>query len=75
MPAGTHSATQDDQDQNHDHCNSDQAAASTAVSAATAIVVVFSTTATGRAAEVAVECRHVLGIARVAFAKVTIIAV
>ena len=43
---GLDSATQDDQDQHHDHCNSDQAAAPAA----------------GRAAEVAVERRHVLGI-------------
>ena len=50
-------ATQDDQDQHHDPCNGDQAAASAAVPAATA--------AAGRTAEVAVERRHVLGIARV----------
>ena len=45
--------------------------------AATAIVVVVSAAATaaGRAAEVAVERRHVLGIARIAFAEVAIITV
>ena len=35
----------------------------------------FATTAAGRTAEVAVERRHVLGIARIAFAEVTIITV
>ena len=47
------------------------------VPASTAIVVVVSatTTAAGRAAEVAVERRHVLGIARITFAEVTIITV
>ena len=74
---GIDSATQDYQDQHHDHCNSDQAAAPAAVPAATAIVVVVSatTTAAGRAAEVAVERRHVLGIARIALAEVVIITV
>ena len=77
MPAGIHSAAHDDQNQNHGHCNSNQTAASTAVSAATAIVVVVSatTTAARRTAEVAVERRHVLGIARITFAEVTIITV
>ena len=55
----------------------EQAAAPAAVPAATAIVVVVSapTTAAGRAAEVAVESRHVLGIARLTIAEVTIITV
>ena len=77
MPAGIHSAAHDDQNQHHAHCNSNQATASTAVSAATAIVVVVSssTAATGRAAEVAVERRHVLGIARVALTEVAVITV
>ena len=61
MPAGIHSAAHDDQNQNHDHCNSNQTAASTAVSAVTIVVVPSTTAATGRAAEVAVERRHVLG--------------
>ena len=51
---GIDSATQDDQDQHHDHCNGDQAAAPAAVPTATT---------TGRASEIAVERRHVLGIA------------
>ena len=76
MSAGIHSAAHDDQNQNHGHCNSNQTAASTAVSAATAIIVVSSTTAaTGRAAKVAVESRHVLGIARVTFAEIALITV
>ena len=60
---GIPSAAHDDQNQNHDYRNGDEAAASAAVSATTAaIVVVSAATAAGRAAEVAVERRHVLGI-------------
>ena len=70
---GIPSAAHDDQNQNHDYRNGDEAAASAAVSATTAAIVVVS--AAGRAAEVAVESRHVLGIARIAFAEVAIITV
>ena len=75
MPAGIDSAAHDDQNQNHGHCNSNQTAASTAVSAATAIIVISAATAARRTAKVAVESRHVLGIARVAFAELAVITV
>ena len=55
---GIPSAAHDDQNQNHDYRNGDEAAASAAVSATTAAIVVVS--AAGRAAEVAVERRHVI---------------
>ena len=72
---GIDSATQDDQDQHHDHRDGDQAATPAAVPAATAIVVVVSaaTTAAGRTAEVAVECRHVLGISCICLAILFVI--
>ena len=60
------SASHAEEHQHDHHHNGDEtaAAAATAVSAAT-IVVVPTATAAGRAAKVAVEGRHVLGIARV----------
>ena len=51
----------------------EEAAAAAAVSTTT-IVVAAATTA-GRTAEVAVESRHVLGIARVALAEIAVITV
>ena len=72
MPSASHS----DEHQNDHHRNGDETAASAAVSATTAaIVVVSAATAAGRAAEVAVESRHVLGIARVTFAEIAVITV
>ena len=61
-PAGLESAPHTEEHQHDHHRNGDEAAASAAVPTATAIVVVVSaaTTAAGRAAEVAVERRHVL---------------
>ena len=63
---GMPSASHGNKHQHYHHRNGDEAgaAAAAAVSAAAAIVVVPTATA-GRAAEVAVEGRHVLGIARV----------
>ena len=59
MPSASHG----NKHQHDHHRNGDEAAAAAAVSTTAAIVV---TTAAGRTAEVAVESRHVLGIARVA---------
>ena len=59
---GISSAAHGDEHQHDHHRNGDEAAA--AVSTTTAIVVVPTATAAGRAAEVAVEGRHVLGVAR-----------
>ena len=68
---GIPSAAHDDQNQNHDYRNGDEAAASAAVSATTAAIVVVS--AAGRAAEVAVERRHVLGISCICLAILFVI--
>ena len=70
------SAPHAEEHQHDHHRNGDEAAAAATVSPATAaIVVTATTTAAGRAAKVAIEGRHVLGIARVAFAKVAVITV
>ena len=62
MPSVPHA----EEHQHDHHRNGDEAAAAAAISPATAAIVVVPTaTAAGRAAEVAVESRHVLGIARV----------
>ena len=63
MPSASHG----NKHQHDHHRNGDEAAAdaAAAVSATAAAIVVASATAAGRAAEVAVEGRHVLGIARV----------
>ena len=66
MPSVPHA----EEHQHDHHRNGDEAAAATA-----AIVVVPTATAAGRAAEVAVESRHVLGIARVTFAEIAVITV
>ena len=68
------SAPHAEEHQHYHHRNGDEAAAAAAVSTATAAIVVTATAA-GRAAEVAVEGRHVLGIARVAFAEIAVITV
>ena len=62
---GISSAAHGDEHQHDHHRNGDEAAAAASVSA----------TAAGRAAEVAVEGRHVLGIARVTFAEIAVITV
>ena len=60
MPSASHG-----NEHQYDHYrNGDEAAAAAAVSPAAAIVVVPAATAAGRTAEVAVEGRHVLGVAR-----------
>ncbi len=59
------SASHAEEHQHDHHRNGDEATSAAAVSTTTAIVVVPTATAAGRAAEVAVEGRHVLGIARV----------
>ena len=70
MPSASHG----NEHQHDHHRNGDEAAAAAAVSPATAAIVVVSTaTAARRTAEVAVESRHVLGIARVAFAEIAVI--
>ena len=71
MPSASHA----EEHQHDHHRNGDEAAATAAVSPATAAIVVVSAAAAaaGRAAEVAVEGRHVLGIARVAFAEIAVI--
>ena len=51
------------------------AAAASISATSAAIVVAAAATAAGRAAEVAVESRHVLGIARVTFAEIAVITV
>lgn len=72
MPSASHG----EEHQHDHHRNGDEAAAAAVVSpAATAIIVVSAAATAGRAAKVAVEGRHVLGIARVAFAKVAVITV
>ena len=71
MPAGIHSVAHGEEHQHDHHRNGDKAAAATAISTTTAaIVVVSAATAAGRTAEVAVEGRHVLGIARGALAEI-----
>ena len=69
------SASHGNKHQHDHHRNGDKAAASAAVSPAAAIVVVPTATAAKRTAKVAVESRHVLGIARVAFAEIAVITV
>ena len=72
MPSVPHA----EEHQHDHHRNGDEAAAAAAISPATAAIVVVPTaTAAGRAAEVAVESRHVLGIARVTFAEIAVITV
>ena len=73
MPSASHG----NKHQHDHHRNGDEAAAAAAVSPATAAIVVVSAAATaaGRAAEVAVEGRHVLGIARGALAEIAVITV
>ena len=61
MPSASHT----EEHQHDHHRNGDEAAAAAAISPATAAIVVAAATAAGRAAKVAVESRHVLGIARV----------
>ena len=63
---GMPSASHGEEHQHDNHRNGDETAATTAVSPATVA---------GRVAKVAVEGRHVLGIARIAFAKVAVIIV
>ena len=58
------SASHGDEHQHDHHGNGDEAAAAASISATAAIVVAAAATA-GRTAKVAVEGRHVLGIARV----------
>ena len=71
MPSASHG----NKHQHDHHRNGDEATAAAAISPAAAIVVISAATAAGRAAEVAVESRHVLGIARVALAEIAVIAV
>lgn len=61
MPSASHG----DEHQHDHHRNGDEVAAAAAVSTTTAAIVVVPTATAGRTAEVAVESRHVLGIARV----------
>ena len=62
---GMPSASHGDEHQHDHHRNGDEAAAAAAVSAATAAIVVSAAaTAARRATKVAVEGRHVLGVAR-----------
>ena len=72
---GMPSASHGNEHQRDHHRNGDEAAAAAAISPATAAIVVTAATAAGRAAEVAVESRHVLGIARVALAEIAVITV
>ena len=65
------SASHAEEHQHDHHRNGDKAAAAASVSA----IVVTAATAAGLAAEVAVESRHVLGIARVAFTEIAVITV
>ena len=71
MPSVSHA----EEHQHDHHRNGDEAAAAAAVSVTAAAIVVTAATAAGRAAEVAVESRHVLGIARVTFAEIAVITV
>ena len=61
MPSAPHA----EEHQHDHHRNGDEAATAASVSTTAATIVVAAATAAGRAAEVAVEGRHVLGIARV----------
>ena len=70
---GLPSAPHTEEHQYDHHRNGDETAAAAAVSPAA--IVVTATTVAGRAAKVAVEGCHVLGIAHVAFAKVAVITV
>ena len=73
---GISSAAHGDEHQHDHHRNGDEAAAAAAVSAATAAIVVSAAaTAARRATKVAVEGRHVLGVARGALAETTVITV
>ena len=72
---GMPSAPHGEEHQHDHHRNGNEAAAAAAISPATAAIVVVPTATAGRAAEVAVESRHVLGIARVTFAEIAVIAV
>lgn len=68
---GIPSVSHGDEYQHDHHLNGDEAAAAAAVSATAAIVV----TAAGRATKVAVEGRHVLGVARGTLAEIAVITV
>ena len=69
------SASHAEEHQYDHHRNGDEAAAAASVSTTAATIVVAAATATRRTAEVAVEGRHVLGIARVTFTEIAVITV
>ena len=69
MPSASHA----EKHQHDHHRNGDEAAAAASVSTTAATIVVAAATAAGRAAEVAVERRHVLGISCICLAILFVI--
>ena len=67
------SASHGNKHQHDHHRNGDEAAAAASVSTTAATIVVAAATAAGRAAEVAVERRHVLGISCICLAILFVI--
>ena len=69
MPSASHG----EEHQHDHHRNGDEAAAAAVVSTAATAIIVTATTAAGRAAKVAVERRHVLGISCICLAILFVI--